>query len=741
MKFSDEQIQIGDSLQNNFNVCTLATAGSGKTTSIKYIYTKFKPSEIIAMTFNKHLADESRSSISNFINSDDVCFYTVHSMGNQLYDVNCPDNNGLYKIIKDNVKIQKDISQVKIIIYDECQDMNDLFYEFIMKLIKDINNPDLRLCLLGDDKQCINMFTGASTKYILNPQKFFSHAVQGEWKILHLSTTYRLSPPIADFVNKVVTGVRKCTVISDDRIKMDKPDYVLGDMFSPKFFDHILSRLDKYANTNFDNVALICKSVKSVTNPVHRFVNYIKNKRPYINIYRTKSDDEVRDDKVTSGKLLVSSFHQMKGQERDVIIYFLFDDSFYNLNKHSKIPEPVEECPNVIYVGLTRAKKHMILCHHYKNNFLPFVDTEKIKIYSNYQILDELKIERMYTCDLILNKNVTDIVSYVDIDTVNCILTDFIEYKVNKTENHSLKFKNILIQTNNDNTNPVYEDLSSIIGQIIPIIAHCRYYGLDYLEYLEKFCKVTDFEGAYNSRYIKDFHKIIKSDSIDLKKFVYAIHIYFSYGDKYLHELQQLNGNYSWIDEDFKIYMMCASRILDNMKAQELKGFVAFEFPISYKFSIEPFEITLSGFIDCLYREEHTIIEYKCAEFKDSHLLQILVYGCLYYIIFKEIPTLKLYYPLSDTTIEVNVKDIDTNCHTLLKKLISQKINLECDLGSITFTSGMFRGFTFNELFNRYKSDNSILTSIEAIINGCKFENYKKECKTFLYYLKENENR
>lgn len=755
MNFSDEQKSIGDSLKNNYNVCVLATAGSGKTTSIKYIYSLFSSDEIISMTFNKHLADESRSSICNYIKSTDICFHTVHSLGNYLYGIPCPDNNGLYKIIKENIKLTKDLTNIKVIIYDECQDMNDLFYDFFVKLIKDIQSSggenilqsssekgQLRICLLGDDKQCINRFTGATTKFILNPYNYFSPFIEGEWKLLQLSTTYRLSKPIADFVNNVIKGVRQCSVIIDPNSKTDKPDYIIGDMFNPKYFDHILNIIDRYANKTYDNVALICKSVKSMSNPVHRFVNYLKHVRPYINIYRTKSEDEIRDDKVMNGKLVVSSIHQMKGQERDIIIYFLFDDSFYNINKLSKIPEPTDECPNAIYVGLTRAKKHMILCHHNRNGFLPFVDTQKLQLYSNFYIMDNLNIQRDYKSELIITKNVTDVVSYIDIETVNCILTEYSKHEISKGTGNTLKFNNVLIQTSKDS--PIYEDMSGLIGQIIPILANCKYYGLEYSDYLEKVCSVNDFEGSFTNKYVNEFKRIIKKDEIQVKEFVYAVHIYYSYSDRYLHELHQLKGNYEWIDDDYRMYNICASRIIDNMKSLNIKssisnkGHVYFEYPISHKFQINPFEITVNGYIDCLYsdkNDEVTITEYKCAEFKDSHILQLICYGCMYFIVHKKIATLKLYYPLTDTTIKVQVNDIETNCYKIMNRLISQKTNLECDLGNITFSFGAFRGYSFKELYNEYEKDSSISDNIHTSMKMMKHDQYRKEYETFLFYI------
>jgi hypothetical protein len=304
-----------------------------------------------------------------------------------------------------------------------------------------------------------------------------------------------------------------------------------------------------------------------------------------------------------------------------------------------------------------------------------------------------------------------------------------------------LKFNNILIQVNEQNS--LYEDLSSLIGQVIPILSKCKYYGIYYSDYLKENCSINEFEGSYTTKYIAQYKQIIKKPQLDMKDFIQALHIYFSYKEKYLHEIHQLNGKYEWIYEDSRIYNICASRILDFQQSlwynyDSPEKILNFEFPLSKKFAFEPFEITINGYIDCICTLNDTvyIIEYTCCEFKDSHILQLIVYGCLYFIIFQKIPVLKLYYPLSDTLVNIQINNIQQNSELIIKKLINNKINTECNLDNIHFTYGSLRGYTFNEVLQLIQKDISILEEIQTLCLKSNHELLKKECITFIYYYK-----
>ena len=85
-------------------------------------------------------------------------------------------------------------SQVTVMAIDEAQDLSELNYVILDKLLAII--PSLRLFLVGDPRQNIFEFNGGSYKHL---DSFLKKHPDHETKTLTL--TYRCCPPIVDFVN------------------------------------------------------------------------------------------------------------------------------------------------------------------------------------------------------------------------------------------------------------------------------------------------------------------------------------------------------------------------------------------------------------------------------------------------------------------------------------------------------------------------------------------------------------
>jgi hypothetical protein len=67
-------------------------------------------------------------------------------------------------------------------------------------------------------------------------------------------------------------------------------------------------------------------------------------------------DDASLDEDVIRGKLVVSTYHQFKGSEPDLVIVFGADDSWF---KWFGADAPCNHCPNPVFVALTRARKQV----------------------------------------------------------------------------------------------------------------------------------------------------------------------------------------------------------------------------------------------------------------------------------------------------------------------------------------------------------------------------------------------
>ena len=169
---------------------------------------------------------------------------------------------------------------------------------------------------------------------------------------------------MAEFVNKCL--------LKDDCIHAQKDGckvrYIISNIYNYKAKTKYgpLQELQYYLQTyDYSDIFILAPSVKSQNNPIRKFANYISDVLK-IPIYIPMSDEEKLDMDVIKGKITFSTFHQVKGLERKVVMVFGFDDSYF---KYYKTNHNVDICPNEIYLASTRATDILYVYHHYANGY------------------------------------------------------------------------------------------------------------------------------------------------------------------------------------------------------------------------------------------------------------------------------------------------------------------------------------------------------------------------------------
>jgi len=106
--------------------------------------------------------------------------------------------------IQSKPDVKKAISNIRYLIVDEYQDVNDLQE----KVISEIANAGANICVVGDDDQTIYQFRGSNAGNMISFSKRYPHVKQ-----VRLETNFRCSPCIVDIAD---------TVISHNENRLDK---------------------------------------------------------------------------------------------------------------------------------------------------------------------------------------------------------------------------------------------------------------------------------------------------------------------------------------------------------------------------------------------------------------------------------------------------------------------------------------------------------------------------------------
>ena len=152
-------------------IVVVATAAAGKTRCItervRWLLKQGIPGEeIVTITFTNAAAEEISERLGN---PKGVFIGTIHSLANTYLRIGGVDTSkilndekfdDLFKLIKKNPEC---IQHVTHLIVDEAQDSNPHQFEFLLDMIA----PD-NYMLMGDHRQSIYRFNGATPEYILN---------------------------------------------------------------------------------------------------------------------------------------------------------------------------------------------------------------------------------------------------------------------------------------------------------------------------------------------------------------------------------------------------------------------------------------------------------------------------------------------------------------------------------------------------------------------------------------------
>jgi len=351
-KPSPGQVEVVKWLKTH-NVVVSARPGAGKTATAEALAMENQEVPIAVITYSKRLELDTKERLKKYAKVDT---YTFHGLAGRLFG----------RIIKDDIDliterysqciphIDEKFLKYHFIVLDELQDLTDNFYWLASTFIASVTRVTGRrpgILALGDSRQAIYDFKGADSRYLEKAEAVFHHPVSvadRDWKSLSLSHSFRLTRPTSDFINNACLGGEQYIIGMGDG---PKPLYLRADMWkTEELFKKLMPHIEEYTP---EKSAILAPSVR--TNP---HLNRLSNKLSNIGVRLSVSisDDAPLIEDVIRGKLVVSTYHQFKGSERDLVIVVGADDSWF---RYFGPDMPRDRCPNPVFVALTRARKQV----------------------------------------------------------------------------------------------------------------------------------------------------------------------------------------------------------------------------------------------------------------------------------------------------------------------------------------------------------------------------------------------
>jgi hypothetical protein len=444
-KLNDEQLEIvnNNDFKNsvNYAMCIIACAGSGKTTTIisKIIYMiknlNCDPEHFFITTFTRNAAGELKDRLAEYLTDKQIGQMTIGTFHSIAYkNVNNNKSEIETNIIEDNIekylynylellKSSKYKKIHKYIFIDEYQDIN----EVQENIIKTLYSKAKLLVTVGDDQQNIYTFRKTNIKYIL---EFTTNYYNSHY--FYLNRNYRSQKNIIELANIVLSYNKnkldkELIAMSNEKIKKIKVMGFANQHDELKYFvDSIyIKYIDPNSNVKLHDIVIVSRN----NSTLQKIESALAEKRIPTYYMETIEDNKITRENIQriKNRVILSTIHGTKGLE--------FENVFMLDLKQGVFPSlmciDIEEERRLFYVGITRAKKNLILCYT-KNKPSQFIT--EITQKDNFTNILNLNIPVPHVENVNLLpfkdiKSVTNIINKLGHEDYEKIRKDIFDYK------------------------------------------------------------------------------------------------------------------------------------------------------------------------------------------------------------------------------------------------------------------------------------------------------------------------
>ena len=558
---SKEQQWIIDHMLQGVNTVVDACAGSGKSTTILSCAKEMQNKKIFQLTYNKTLRHEVQEKVVE-LNLSNIEVHTYHSLAYNYYHHEGQMDNGIRRIIRENIPLKQPISDFDILVVDEAQDMTNVYYLLLMKFVKD-SERKFQVMVLGDKMQGLYDFKGADTRFLTLAKECWENhpqLVSNQFILCTLKTSYRITVPMARFVNNALLGDKRLWAVKSGPPVMyaRRDNYTITKII----VSQILSLIENGAN--YEDFYILSGSIKG------NFVKKIENALVDKNIpcyLSTQENQDQLDKRIIHKKVVFSTFHSVKGRQRKYVFVLGFDESYF---KYYARNLPQDICPNTLYVACTRGLEKLFVFEksgREEDAPLPF-----LKMSHSFMMKHEVDYINFQGTSMGLkpvqstqkkeqyryNVFVTDLMKFLSESTLDLIspIIDRVFVKIDSNtmepfedQTQEYLYEEIEIQGVKETHSGHYEDVSDINGIVLPML---------FYDYLDDGKQKGILQTLVRQAMIdieKDKHKFLHlmvekmpDQCENIQDYLFVANLCISVQEKLYSKLKQLqNEEYDWL--------------------------------------------------------------------------------------------------------------------------------------------------------------------------------------------------
>ena len=656
IQLSDEQQCILDTVKEGHNVMVDAVAGTGKTTLILSIARESPDKKILQLTYNASL----RKDVKETVEKNDIqnlTVHTYHSLAKRYYLSTGYTDTEIRRLLFKNMQFKGDTPKFDMIVLDECQDMTLLYFQLMVKFIKDID-CNIQLLILGDYMQGLYDFKGADIRFLTMAEQVWNGLTNLNtpgFQKRTMKMSFRITNQMRHFVNNVMLGEERMNSCRDGSVVT----YIRNSRsnISRVVYAEITRLLENGVNPS--EIFVLGGSVKGANSNIRRLENTLVEKEIPCHVPMLEGDKI--DDRVIDGKVVFSTFHSVKGRQRKYVFIVGFDNAYFRFNARTL---PRDICPNTLYVAATRGTDGLYLLesdNYATDRPLEFLKKSHIEMkkcdYINFKghhqtiFQDE---EDMNINDNVVKKHritPTELVKFISESVIETISPIIDRIFIKETDEIITLDIPSVIETKKG----YFEEVSDLNGIAIP----CVYY--DYLK--EAFSETEEeFDNIPRGNVLFDvidnaIDNMRTNDHIFLKEIVnslpekietindylYVANVSVAVQETLYFKLKQIDRDeYNWLTDD--MVLACKNRLRDVIGPDCENTMPSVEDTIIHESHEEQHE-KIDEYLSTIFDEtrqfrftgrvdlitETIAWELKCtSEITVEHLVQVIIYAWLW---------------------------------------------------------------------------------------------------------------
>jgi len=367
---SPEQWTVLRAFEKGSNVLCRAVAGAGKTTTLLLCVRRRPAATCLLLTYNKRLQLEvARTAKTALAGTGRIDVATYHSAAGRAYGCVIHDDEAFRVAVRTPPPLAP---RFDVLMLDEAQDLSVEYSAFVRHLLREC--PQAQVVVVGDELQAINEYRGAYPEFLTEAPHLFetvypqTNACSGAgpgaarpraWADCPLSTSYRLTPYTAAFVNAHLYR-RPVVVGGNTRDANRKPRYAAAKGLkgvTETLAREVLSAVAEFGPEGVFVLAASTRGLRSSNSPLGALVCHHLSRVP---TYVAGNDDEAVNSELIRGKLAILSFNAVKGCERPCVVVVGLDETHFRYYDRAWSCEE-EGVPNVLTVAATRASAFLVV--------------------------------------------------------------------------------------------------------------------------------------------------------------------------------------------------------------------------------------------------------------------------------------------------------------------------------------------------------------------------------------------